>query len=87
MSPPKPIQLTAHAAAAIAERKLLLRWIEEAARNPEWIEADPKWTHVERRFRAIPEYGNRILRAACLETLTETRIVTAFFDRKARRPK
>jgi hypothetical protein len=87
MAPPKPIRLTEHAAAAIAERKLLLRWIEEAVHKPEWTEPDLQWTDVERRFRAIPEFGNRILPAACLETPTETRIITAFFDRKAKRPR
>lgn len=87
MAPSKPIHITEHAAAAIAERKLLLRWIEEAVQKPEWTEPDLQWPDVERRFRAVPEYGNRILRAACLETPTETRIITAFFDRKAKRPK
>jgi Domain of unknown function (DUF4258) len=87
MSFPKPIQLTGHAAAAIAERKLRLSWIEDAVHNPEWTEPDPQWAGVERGFRAIPEFGNRTLRAACLETPTETRIITAFFDRKAKRPK
>ena len=41
---------------------------------------------VERRFCAIPEYGNRVLRVACYETALEIRILTVFFDRDARRP-
>ena len=86
MNTGKPIRLTGHAATAVTERKLQLDWIELTVRNPDWSAPDPLWTDVERRFRAIPEYGNRVLRVACLETPTETRIITAFFDRKARRP-
>jgi hypothetical protein len=82
----KPIRLTGHAAVAVAERKLLHSWIEAAVQNPDWAASDPQWKDVERRFRAIPEYDNRILRVDCLETPTETHIITAFFDRKARRP-
>jgi hypothetical protein len=39
---------------------------------------------VERRFRAIPEHGNRVLRVVCYETALEIRI-DVFFDRDARR--
>jgi hypothetical protein len=49
-------------------------------------EPDPRRPGVERRFRAIPEYGNRVLRVACYETVVEIRILTVFFDRDARRP-
>ena len=41
---------------------------------------------VQRRFRIVPERGNRVLRVACVETDTEIRILSAFLDRRARRP-
>ncbi len=77
--------LTGHAASAVDERKLAITWIEQAALSPNWIEPDTRWPRVERRVRAIPEHGNRILRVVCVETDEEIRIITAFFDRKAKR--
>jgi len=82
----KSLRLTQHAQDAIDERKIDLVWVERAVHNPEWIVADPRRPGVERRFRTIPEYGNRVLRAACYETEDEIRILTVFFDRDARRP-
>ncbi len=78
--------LTGHAASAVDERKLAITWIKQAALSPDWVQPDIRWPRVERRFRAIPEYGNRILRVVCMETDEEIRIITAFFDRKAKRP-
>jgi hypothetical protein len=82
----KPVVLTAHAAEVIRERALHLDWVEAAARNFEWSRPDPQGNGVEQRFRSITEYENRILRVACLENEEEIRIITAFFDRKAKRP-
>lgn len=82
----KPLRFTRHANDAVAERKLHPDWIELTARNPEWSHPDPHRAGVERRFRAIPQFGNRILRIACIETAAEILILTVFFDRDARRP-
>jgi hypothetical protein len=81
---PKPLQFTTHAEDVIRERKLDRGWIEATVRNPEWTRPDPYRPGVERRFRRIPEFGGRILRAACFETASEIRIITVFFDRDAR---
>ena len=86
MNAEKPIVLTNHAARAFRERELRLEWIEAAARSCQWSRPDPQGNGIEQRFRAIPEYENRVLRVACLETAAEIRILTAFFDRKAKRP-
>jgi hypothetical protein len=82
----KRLQLTAHASFAAAERGIELAWIERAAREPEWSSPDRLDPQVERRFRTIPEFGDRVLRAACVETATEIRVLTVFFDRGAKRP-
>ena len=82
----KPLFFTRHARDVIEQRELEPEWIERAVRDPEWRIADPHRLGVERRFRAIPEFGNRVLRAACYETTLEIRIVSVFFDRKAKRP-
>ena len=80
----KTIVLTAHAKAVIHERGLAFAWVERAVRVPQWIERDPSSIEVRRCFRAIPEYGNRYLRVAVVETATEFRIISVFFDRGAR---
>ena len=82
----KPLSFTKHARDAVQERKLDQDWIERTVRQPTWSVPDPKRPGVERRFRAIPEYGERILRVACLENADEVRILTVFFDRDARGP-
>lgn len=81
----KPLAFTKHAQDAIAERELRREWIEEAAHMPEWEDHDPRQSGVLRRYRAIAQHGGRILRVVCLETDDEIRILTAFFDRGARR--
>lgn len=82
----KPLQFTKHAENAIMERELEQTWIEKVTREPEWSRPDPRRLGVERRFRTIPEFGGRVLRVVCLETADEIRILTAFFDRDARKP-
>jgi hypothetical protein len=82
----KKLRLTAHAEFAAAERGIEAAWIERAAREPDWTSPDPQHPEVERRFRAIPEFGNRVLRAACVENATEIRVLTVFFDRGAKKP-
>ena len=81
----KKLFLTQHAQDAIDEREINPAWIERAVRAPDWTRPDPRRAGVERRFLAVPEYGNRVLRVACYETALEIRILTVFFDRNARR--
>jgi hypothetical protein len=86
MPDPKPLRFTKHAEDVILERNLDRSWIERTARQPEWSYSDPERVRVQRRFRKIPEFGNRVLRIACVESDEEIRILTVFFDRNARRP-
>ncbi len=81
----KKVVFTQHTEDTIRERELDPQWIVRTAIEPEWTTSDPFRAGVERRYRAIPEHGDRILRVACFETETELRIVTAFFDRGARK--
>jgi uncharacterized DUF497 family protein len=82
---PKAVILTAHARAGMQSRQLHLTWVEDAARAPDWTEADPHDPAVERRFRAVGQFGNRVLRVACVETSTAILVISAMFDRNARR--
>jgi hypothetical protein len=81
----KPIILTYHAAVErMGELKLEREWVEQAIRTPDWTEPDPR-PGIERRFRATPEYGGRVLRVACVEEKDHIRVVSVFPDRNATR--
>ena len=80
----KPLRFTDHAEVRLLRRGLERTWIEHAAREPEWREPEPNDPTVERRFRHIPEAGDRILRVVCAETDTEIRVITAMLDRNAK---
>jgi hypothetical protein len=82
----KPVTLTEHASVAAAEREISTAWIEQVAREPEWVIVDPSESGVERRFRPISERDDRMLRVVCVETDIEIRVITVFFDRNAKRP-
>jgi len=82
----KPLRFTRHAEDAILERELDRSWIERTVREPEWSHRDPRRVGVERKFRTIPEFGNRVLRVVCVESEHEIRVLTAFFDRDAWKP-
>jgi hypothetical protein len=69
---------TKHALDAIDEREIDPAWIERAARAPDWAVPDPLRPGVERRFRAIPEHGNRVLRVARYETALEIRMKSVY---------
>jgi hypothetical protein len=81
----KRIVLTDHARTRLDERKIRFEWVERTVRAPEWTEPDRSQPGVERRFRAVPEFGGRMLRVACVETENTIRVVTLTFDRDARR--
>ena len=81
----KPLRFTGHARTVMAERELAEEWVERTARAPEWEASDPS-PGVVRRYRVIPERGGRVLRVACVETSSEIRILSAFLDRRARKP-
>jgi hypothetical protein len=53
----------------------------DAGSAPERVLPDPNDPSVERRFRAIPESGGRVLRVAVNVTVTPPRVVSVFFDR------
>jgi uncharacterized DUF497 family protein len=82
---PKAVIFTSHARARMRSRGLHSHWVEGAAQEPDWTEADPQDPSVERRFRTIGEFDGRILRVVCVETSTSIRVISAMFDRNARR--
>ncbi len=83
----KPLRYTTHCETVMAERQIDREWVEQTVRDPDWWALDPSGPPTERRFRRIPQRDNRVLRVVCLESKTEIRIITAFFDRNAREPR
>lgn len=81
----KHLVLTAHAQTRLQERRLDPTWVEDTARTPDWTEPEPGDATLQRRFRAIPQAEGRILRVVCSETETTIRVISAMFDRDARR--
>ena len=71
---------------SVAQREIELEWIEKTVFDPDWVVPDVEDPALERRFDAISGFGGRILRVVCFENSEEVRIITVFFDRKARRP-
>ncbi|MFC5344070.1 DUF4258 domain-containing protein [Brevundimonas staleyi] len=81
----KPIVFAPQAPFKIAQRRLWSTWVERCVRQPDWIENDPTDPTVERRFAVIPEHDARVLRVAVRETEREFFVISAFFDRGARK--
>jgi hypothetical protein len=77
-------ELTAHAAAVIAERDIEPAWVERVLRSPERVHADrtdPNLTHALGR---IAEREQRVLRVVYNASASPPRVVTAYFDRRQR---
>ena len=80
----KPLRFTHHALAVMNERQVLRAWVERAVYHPQWVEPDPGDSQIERRFHAVAERDDRILRVACVETSADIRVISTFLDRRAR---
>ena len=74
--------LTKHAQEALTEREISAEWMERALISPELVLPDPDDPAVERRFRKIPEFGERVLRVAVNTAVEPNRVVSVFFDRQ-----
>jgi uncharacterized DUF497 family protein len=81
----KDIEFTRHATEKMAERGILRTWVERTIRNPAWIEPETRYKDAERRFAEVAEFGGRLLRMVCVETQGAIRVITATFDRGARK--
>ena len=78
------IKLTLHTERRLAERKIALAWVEVAVIAADWTEADPDQA-LTRSFKAIVEFGGRVLRVVHRPDGADILVVTAYFDRGAKR--
>lgn len=81
----KPLIFTFHAPVRMAQRAIAAEWIERTVREPAWTDPDPNDPQAERRYRTIPEFGDRVLRVVVAETANAVRVITVSFDRGATR--
>ena len=78
------LEYTKHALDVIDERKIPVEWIERTVSGPALRLPDRDDPEVERFFRSIPEYGDRVLRVAVNTNVATWRVVSVFFDRGMR---
>ena len=74
-------ELTRHARDVMRERKIRPEWLERVFWEPELVKVGGSNPLHERRFRRIPEFGNRVLRVVVNTEFVPVRIVSVFFDR------
>ena len=74
-------ELTQHAGKVLEERNIRIAWLEHTLANPEKVLPEPVDDSVQRYFRQIPEFGNRVLRVAVNTKVEPWRVVSIFFDR------
>lgn len=79
------IRLTRHAQEAIGVRNLALTWIEEAMTSADFVEPDPRHPERTRSYKAIAEFGGRVLRVVHRAEGDDIVIITVHFDRGTRR--
>ena len=80
----KPIVLSKHAQDMVDERDIAPEWIEHVLRSPVFEEPDPRHRGAVRAYAPIAAFGNRMLRVVYYDTGAEVRVITLFFDRRAR---
>ncbi len=78
------IRLTQHADTELPRRGLRRDWIEAAIAAPDWTASDPDPT-LTRSYKAIAEFGGRVLRVVHRPDGDDVLVVMAHFDRGARR--
>jgi Domain of unknown function (DUF4258) len=79
------LRLTKHAEESIEKRNIALDWINRAIAAADYTEADLNDPMLTRSFKAIDEAGRRILRVVHRPQGDDILVVTAHFDRSARR--
>jgi hypothetical protein len=79
------IRLTKHAQEAVDIRNIDFNWVEEAVNSPDFVEADPRHLGHRRSYKAIAEFGGRVLRVVHRPEGDDIVVITVHFDRGARR--
>jgi Domain of unknown function (DUF4258) len=79
------IKLSKHTADEMGGRNILLSFIEDALAAPDRVSADPTDPSLSRSYKAIVAFGNRVLRVVHRRVGADIFVVTAHWDRGAKR--
>jgi hypothetical protein len=78
-------KLSKHTQDMLKERNISNEWVWQTINNPDWENVgDDNNVHF---FKSISEYEGRILHVIVNPHVSPKKVVTVFFDRKARRNK
>jgi len=78
-------KLSSHTQDVMKERNICEEWVWQTIDTPEW--KDMGEDHNMHYFKSIPGYGGRLLHVVVNPHTVPKKIVTVFFDRRARRQK
>jgi hypothetical protein len=78
------VRYTQHARDRIAEYAIDAAWVDRTIDQPDRTAPDPR-PGIIRAFRTIPERGGRVLRVAYRFDHADVLVLSAHFDRGARR--
>ena len=79
------VVFTAHARERCEERGIKPEWVERTLAEPDTVEPDPSDPDAKRWFKAGVAGDGRVLRVAAKFDKDAIVVITAFFDRGARR--
>ena len=68
----------------MARRVISFEWVELTVTSPALRVRDPDDPDLERFFRRIPDFGDRVLRVVVNTTVARWRVVSVYFDRGMR---
>ena len=74
-------ELSAHAAAVMAERDIDLAWVEQVITHPERLESAKSNPGLTSAVGRIAERDGRVLRVVYNANVEPPRVVTVYFDR------
>jgi hypothetical protein len=69
----------------LRERRIAREWVGRALSRPDWTEWDKGNPALRHALCGIVERGDLILRVVYDPSVKPRRVITAFFDREARR--
>lgn len=81
-APTPPFDLTSHARAVLAERRIDLAWVDRVLAAPTRSEPDRFDPSLRHALAPIEERDGRVLRVVYNPEVNPIRVVTAFFDRR-----
>ena len=68
----------------MSERAIPVEWIERTVASPGLRVRDPDDLEIERFYRRVPEFGDRVLKVVVNTRVVRWRVVSVYFERRMR---